>query len=132
MQCQFVVIGAKIVVPAAARALTLEGFIAAHDTVAVLDLVRPKAGAHGAALGDSHADLLTFAAQPTRWVDGRAAVPDLEMQVWRKIGVGDPDSPDLRAFLDRFMEPHVRPRERSVDRLVAAAMFDDDRRAVRT
>lgn len=58
MQRQFVVIGAKIVVPAATGALTLEGLIAAHDTVAVLDLVRSKARAYGAALGDGHCDLL--------------------------------------------------------------------------
>jgi len=110
MQRDVVVIGAKIVVSAAAGALTLQRLVAAHDTVAVLYLVPPKTRADGAAFGDGHAALLTFAAQPAGRVDGGSAVSDFEVQVRRKIRVRDPDSPDLRTLLDVFMKSHVGSR----------------------
>jgi hypothetical protein len=54
VQGHLVVVIVQIVIATAARAFYLERLVAAHDTVAILDLVAAESGANGAALGDVH------------------------------------------------------------------------------
>lgn len=72
MQCHVVVVGAKIVVSAAAGAFTFEGFVAAYDAIAVLHLVGSKARADSAALGDGHLNLLMISSA-RGWGQGQGA-----------------------------------------------------------
>src|SRR5437868_13745721 len=88
------------------------------------------AAQHGAALGDGHEIRLSLAAEPVRWVDGRTAVANLEVQVRRQIGIGDADRAALLALGHALMESHVGSRQGTIDRVIAPAMLDDDRRAV--
>lgn len=55
MKRYVVIIVAQVVITTAARALSLEGVMAAHDAVPIVDLVAAKSRAHGAPLGDVHA-----------------------------------------------------------------------------
>ena len=56
---------------------------------------------------------------------------NLEVSVRREVGIGDADGPSCWPSWTVSMEHDVGAREGSVDRVIAAAVLDDDRRAVR-
>src|SRR5207344_85806 len=62
----------------------------------------------------------------------RTAMPDLEMQMCRKVGVGDANPANHLALRHALLLFDVRSIQRSVDRVVAAAVIDDHRQTVRS
>src|SRR5205823_5312370 len=73
---------------------------------------------------------LPLAAEPARRIDGWTAVSYLEVEMRRQIGIADADRADLVAFCQRLVQTDICPRERAVNRVVAATVLDDDRRPV--
>jgi hypothetical protein len=60
----------------------------------------------------------------------RAAMPNLEMRVWRQVGIGDSDATNHLTLGHGLLLPDVGTIQRAVDRIVAAAVIDDHRQPI--
>src|SRR5512132_1798956 len=112
----------------------------------VVSVIRAETSAHGASLREafghptkatrvSTAVKSALVAEPgcrinRRWPSVRSAVANLEVKMGGKIRVGDADATDHLALRDGLQLPHVGAVQRSVDRVVAAAVIDDDGQTV--
>ena len=108
VQGDIVVVGMEIVVAPSTCALALERVVPADYAVAVIDLVAAEPCADGASLrDDGHSSLLTFAAEPARWIDGGATMTNLEVEMRRQVGIRDADGAELLPLGDGLVERDV-------------------------
>src|SRR5579862_3491926 len=81
--------------------------------------------------------LFAVRSQPARGIHRRrpsvrSAMPNLEMEMWWELGIRHADFADDLSLGHDLLRANVGAVERAVDRVVAAAVVDDHREAVRS